>query len=95
MITELIRYEIPETQRESFVAHYQKAMELVESSGFAQDWELLQQLENANLFQIIIRWKSVEAHIEGFRRSSEFGDFFALVKPYVSHILEMQHYARR
>ena len=95
MITEIIRYNLAESQRELFVAQYQKAMALVESSGFAQDWEILQQVENPDLFQIIIRWKSVEAHMEGFRRAPEFGDFFALVKPYFNQILEMQHYAKR
>lgn len=35
---------------------------------------------------------SVEGHEQGFRKSPEFGDFFAAVKPFFDHIQEMRHY---
>jgi hypothetical protein len=37
-------------------------------------------------------WDSVEGHEQGFRRSPEFRDFFALVQPFFNDIEEMRHY---
>jgi hypothetical protein len=39
-----------------------------------------------------IDWDSVEGHMHGFRKSPEFQEFFAAVKPFVGMIEEMRHY---
>lgn len=92
MITEIIRYQIPEQQHATFITAYKDAMSFVDKSGFALSWEILQQQTDKNLFQVIIRWKSKDEHLKGFRTSAEFEQFFLLVKPYYTSILEMQHY---
>jgi hemoglobin len=92
VITEIIRYKINAENANSFIADYQKSLPILMESGFCETIEILQQDENPELFQIIIRWKSKEAHMEGFRKSQAFQDFFLLVKPYFNNILEMQHY---
>ena len=92
MITEIIRYKINTNDTNSFIADYQKSVPILKESGFCETIEILQQDEDVELFQIIIRWKSKEAHIEGFRKSQAFQYFFLLVKPYFHNILEMQHY---
>jgi hypothetical protein len=35
----------------------------------------------------------VERHLQGFRKSADFGAFFQLVKPFYASIEEMNHYA--
>ncbi len=39
-----------------------------------------------------IEWDSAEGHLQGFRSSPEFREFFANVRPYVGAIAEMRHY---
>ena len=92
MITEIVRYEIPQIEIDNFINSYLEAIEILHTSEFCEAAELLQQHENPSLFQIVIRWQSAEAHIEGFRKSPEFTKFFNVVKPFFNNILEMQHY---
>ena len=40
-----------------------------------------------------IRWTSSEDHLSGFRRIPGFGQFFAAIRPYLSDLEEMRHYA--
>jgi Antibiotic biosynthesis monooxygenase len=39
-----------------------------------------------------IQWNSRQGHLEGFRKSPEFGAFFRHVKPFVASTEEMCHY---
>jgi hypothetical protein len=39
-----------------------------------------------------IEWDSVEGHMQGFRRSGDFQQFFSAIKLWVGRILEMRHY---
>ena len=95
MITEIIRYQINPQDINQFVDSYLQAMVIVDETGFALDWEILQQDDDQSLFLIIIRWKSAEAHMQGFRKANRFADFFALIKPWLPAILEMKHYSNR
>ncbi|GGY79792.1 hypothetical protein GCM10011613_25940 [Cellvibrio zantedeschiae] len=95
MITEIIRYQIDPAEAASFIETYREAMAIVDETGFALSWEILQQDEDTSLFHIIIRWQSREAHLSGFRQSSSFARFFAKVKPYFQSILEIQHYSNK
>jgi heme-degrading monooxygenase HmoA len=94
MITEIIRYQINLAEADEFIAAYRRALVIVDETGFALDWEILRQDDEPSLFQIIIRWKSKDDHMAGFRQAKEFADFFAHVKPYFSSILEMKHYSK-
>ena len=40
-----------------------------------------------------IRWTSSEDHLQGFRRGPGFRQFFGAIRPYLSDIEEMRHYA--
>ena len=93
MITEIIRYQIKPEEADDFVDAYRRALVIVDETGFAIEWEILRQDDDPSLFQIIIRWKSKEDHMSGFRQAKEFADFFALVKHYFSSILEMKNYS--
>ena len=60
--------------------------------GNLSEPELLRSKKDPTLFLLIIRWDSAEGHLQGFRRSEQFREFFAHIKPYVGDILEMEHY---
>ena len=55
-------------------------------------YELARCAEDPSQYVLRIEWDSAEGHLQGFRRSPEFGRFFAAVRPFVGDIQEMRHY---
>ncbi len=92
MTTELIRYHVESGQEEAFSQAYSEAATFLERSPECLSYEILRGEEEAQRFVVIIRWKSVERHLEGFRKSADFPAFFAAVKPFFAAIEEMKHY---
>ncbi len=92
MIPEVIRYKIPLHQCDAFIDAYRAAGEVLKRSPHCHGFELLRSSKDAELFVLLIRWDSAEGHMQGFRGSAQFREFFALIKPYVSNIQEMEHY---
>lgn len=92
MIVEYIRYKIPADMAEQFVSAYAEAGESLHASSHCQGFELSRCVEDPTSFILRIEWDSLEGHMEGFRKSPEFRQFFASIRPYVTHIDEMRHY---
>ena len=92
MIVEYIRYKIAEGRAEAFVEAYDKAAESLRASPHCLGFELSRCSEAREHFILRIQWDSSEGHLQGFRKSPEFGSFFAAVKPFLSDIEEMRHY---
>lgn len=93
MITEYVRYRIPDDQTDEFVSAYQRAAKVLDVSPFCIDYELARCEEEPARFTLRIHWTSVEEHLGGFRKSAEFPTFLAAVRPFIAHIEETQHYA--
>jgi quinol monooxygenase YgiN len=49
-------------------------------------------VEEKDRFILRIEWKSTDEHLQGFRRSPGFKEFYRLVQPFFQDIEEMQHY---
>lgn len=92
MTTELIRYRIEAGQEDAFLNSYQEAGTLLKRSPDCLGFEVLRGEEEPDRFAVIIRWKSAERHLEGFRKSADLPAFFAAVKPFFAFIEEMKHY---
>src|SRR5262245_62149042 len=92
MIPEVIRYRIPAAATTEFVQAYRYAGEVLKQSTHCQGFELIQSTKDPEMFLLIIRWDSAQGHLDGFRKSPQFRPFFELVKPFLSNILEMEHY---
>jgi quinol monooxygenase YgiN len=92
MIVEYVRYQIPADRRDAFEAAYTDAQAALEASPYCLSWELARCSEDPGQYTLRIEWDSSEGHLQGFRKSAEFGAFFAAVRPYVGDIQEMRHY---
>lgn len=92
MIVEYIRYKIPETQADEFIAAYGLAAKELDSSPHCKAYELSRYTESAEYFILRIEWSSIDDHLKGFRKSPGFANFFALIKPFFNQIEEMKHY---
>lgn len=92
MTTELIRYRIESGQEAAFLQAYRNAGTFLERSPDCLGYDVLRGVEELDHFIVVIRWQSVERHLEGFRKSADFPTFFAAVKPFFAAIEEMKHY---
>jgi len=93
MITEYIRYRVPQDRQGDFESAYQVAADALRAAPQCVDYELSRCLDEPGHYVLRIIWTSVEEHLRGFRGGPLFGQFFAAIKPYVEDIEEMRHYA--
>ncbi len=89
---EIIRYKIDSQNYKNFESAYTKAGKILEKSPYCIGYEIIHGEEEPDHYIVRIHWTSVNDHINGFRKSAEFGSFFNLVKPFFNNIEEMKHY---
>lgn len=92
MIVEYIRYKVDTSQRESFVDAYNKGSIQLNASAYCLGYELSECEAEPGQFMVRIEWTSTDEHLNGFRKSLEFKEFFGHVKPFFENIQEMRHY---
>jgi quinol monooxygenase YgiN len=92
MMLEYIRYRVGEDDAETFMNAYRAAMVPLKASQYCLGYDLSQCAEDPELFILRIRWTSIDDHLQNFRASAQFRDFFTHIKPLVAEIEEMQHY---
>jgi quinol monooxygenase YgiN len=92
MVIEFIRYRIDPSRAEAFERAYADAAGPLAASPHCHRYEVARGVEDPTSYIVRIEWDSVEGHEQGFRRSPEFGGFFAAVKPFFDDIDEMRHY---
>jgi quinol monooxygenase YgiN len=92
VVIEYIRYSIPQEQREAFERAYAEAGNSLTASSHCRSYEITRCVEEPASYVVRIEWDSLDGHLQGFRSSPEFREFFALVRPFVDAIEEMRHY---
>jgi quinol monooxygenase YgiN len=103
MVVEYLRYRIAPGGGAAFEAAYAEAAAVLAASPYCLDYELTRRTDEqtgprpnaedpAEHYVLRIRWTSSEDHLAGFRRSPDFGRFFAAVRPYLGDLEEMRHY---
>lgn len=92
MVVEYIRYRIDADRREAFERAYSRAAASLGASSHCLAYEIARGIEDPGTYIVRIEWDSVEGHEQGFRKSSDFGEFFSAVKPFFDDIEEMRHY---
>ncbi|MET3985103.1 antibiotic biosynthesis monooxygenase family protein [Streptomyces sp. PvR034] len=89
---EYIRYRIASADQPAFEDAYRRAAEALTASPECIDYELAHCEEEPERYVLRIRWTSIDAHLNGFRKGEHFPAFFTAIRPYVTAIEEMQHY---
>jgi quinol monooxygenase YgiN len=91
MIIEYIRYEVENA--EALTSAYEAARAALDASPHCLAYELSRCTEEPTWMMLRIEWDSEEGHLQGFRKSAEFGTFLQAVRPFLPQIREMRHYA--
>jgi len=92
MIVEVIRYQIAEGQEAAFEDAYGQAQQYLMDSPHCLGYQLTRCLKHRSRYLLLIRWDSVDGHLQGFRGSPAFQGFLALVAPFFKQVEEMEHY---
>jgi quinol monooxygenase YgiN len=89
---EYIRYRIPKEDADAFLDAYRAAVVPLAASEYCLGYDLGHCAEDPELFILRIRWTSIDDHLQKFRSSAQFREFFSHIRPFVAQIEEMQHY---
>jgi hemoglobin len=92
MTIEYVRYRIDAATAPTFEDDYRRAGQHLAASPNCLGYELARCAEEPDRYVLRVHWDSIDGHLEGFRRSAHFREFFSAIRPYVSAIEEMQHY---
>lgn len=94
MVVEYIRYTVSDKKRrEELVQAYRNAATALDKAPECLAYELSICEEDETSAILRIEWQSTEAHLQRFRMSAIFGEFFRAIGDFVKEIAEMRHYA--
>ena len=81
---------IPE-KNVTFQQDFAKAQQYIQSIEGDMDHQLQQCLENPCRYVLLVRWETLEAHTEGFRRSPQYQEWKRLLHHYYQPCPTVEH----
>jgi hypothetical protein len=90
MIVEVIRYRIAEGQEAAFADACRQAQQFPTDSPHRLGCQLTGCLTHRRRYLLLIRWDSVDGHLQSFRGSPAFLGFMALGAPFFKQIEERE-----
>ena len=92
MILELATFHIRLGQQAGFEAAFAEAQKILASMPGYRDHQLQQCIETDSRYRLFVHWNTIEDHTLGFRQSSRFAAWRALLQPYFAVPPEAEHY---
>ena len=82
MILEHVLIDVDPARHDDYLAAFARARPLVEQQPGCRSCRLLPAREQPGGFLLLIEWERLEDHTEGFRRSTEYRQWSALLHPF-------------
>lgn len=79
-------------KEEAFEAAFPSAREVMMQSRGCRSVHLYRSVEKPDRFLLFVEWETVEAHLEGFRKSDAFAKWREIVGPYFAYLSDMEHF---
>ncbi len=92
MIIEVAHVKIKDGQTENFEAAVDKAVAVFKRAPECRGLHLQHCIEDESAYQVVIRWDTLEAHTETFRKGPLFLEWRALVGPFFKEPPQVQHF---
>lgn len=92
MILEHAILNVREGQEEAFEAAFAEAQQYISSSPGFQSLQLLRCLEEENKYLLLVGWRSVDDHEQGFRGSAAYLEWKALLHHFYDPFPIVEHY---
>ena len=94
MILEVALLDVIPNQEKEFEEAFEKAQNIISQSPGYIEHELQQCIETPNRYVLLVRWKTLEDHTEGFRQSPEYLEWKALLHHFYNPFPTVEHFRR-
>jgi heme-degrading monooxygenase HmoA len=93
VITELAILDVRSGQEDDFEAAFAQAQGIIASMEGFEHLVLERCLEQPSRYMLRVSWRTLEAHMEGFRGSPEYERWRALLHHFYDPFPSVEHYA--
>ena len=94
MVLEIAILDVKPGQESSFERDFSVASGCITAVNGYISHELHRCLEKPNRYILLVRWETLEAHTEGFRRSPQYLEWKKLLHHYYDPFPTVEHYTR-
>jgi heme-degrading monooxygenase HmoA len=94
MILEAAPLRVKPGQSQAFEAAFREAQEIIASMPGYRSHELQRCIEREGEYLLLVRWDSVTAHEEGFRKSPQYQQWRKLLHHFYDPFPTVLHYER-
>lgn len=91
MILEIAVIRVKAGQDGQFENAFREASRVISAAKGYRSHELVRSIESSGKYVLLVRWDSVEAHMEGFRNSPDFKKWRDLIGTYFEGAPEVEH----
>ncbi|MCG6876990.1 MAG: antibiotic biosynthesis monooxygenase [Betaproteobacteria bacterium] len=91
MILEIAVIRVKAGQTGQFENAFREASRVISAAKGYRSHELVRSIENSGKYVLLVRWDSVESHMEGFRNSADFKEWRDLIGSYFEVAPEVEH----
>ena len=94
MVLEVAALQVRAGQAGEFEDTFKKAQSILSSMKGYVSHELQRSVEIENRYLLLVRWKTIEDHTEGFRGSPQFPEWRRLLHDFYDPAPTINHYER-
>ena len=92
MILESAALEVMPGQTQAFEAAFRRAQRILAASPGYLSHELQRCIERPNRYLLLVRWRTLEDHTEGFRQSEPYQEWKRLLHHFYDPFPTVEHY---
>lgn len=93
MVLERAAITVRDGTEADFEAAFVEARGLLAGAEGCESVKLLRGVESPTSYLLLVEWRRLEDHMEGFRNSPEFGQWRDLVGPFFATAPDVEHFA--
>lgn len=95
MILEVAVLDVKKGQEADFEKAFAQAQKLIASMRGYASHELRRCIENGSRYLLLVTWRTLEDHTEGFRGSREYQEWKALLHHFYDPFPVVEHYGAK
>jgi len=92
MILEVARLDVKQGQEAEFESAFDEAQKIISSMPGYIDHQLQRSIETQNRYILLVNWETLEAHMEGFRKSTEYQTWKTLLHRFYEPFPTVEHF---
>ena len=92
MILEVARLDVVSGREQAFEAAFAEAQAIISAMPGYLGHELRRCMEQPSRYLLLVRWRKIEDHTEGFRQSAGYQRWRALLHHFYDPFPEVEHY---